>query len=64
MTYPAPVEYTRSDIAQAESDTLRAEVARLREALEAIIWEYDPSDPGGISEIMFDIAFDAKTHGE
>jgi hypothetical protein len=26
-------EYTRSDIAQAEADTLRAEVARLREAL-------------------------------
>jgi hypothetical protein len=47
-----------------EVDTLRAEVARLREALEAIIWEYDPSDPGGISEIMFDIAFDAQTHKE
>ena len=57
---PTQIEYTRSDIA----DTLQKEVARLAAALEAIIWEYDPSDPGGISEIMFDIAFDAQTHGE
>tara|TARA_R110000796_G_scaffold48558_1_gene116313 strand:+ start:575 stop:814 length:240 start_codon:yes stop_codon:yes gene_type:complete len=45
-------------------EELQAEVARLKESLEAIIWEYDPYDAGGIAERMFDIAFDAKTHGE
>ena len=38
---------------------LFAEVARLREALVLITQEYDPSDYGGISEIMFTIAGDA-----
>ena len=38
-TYPAPVKYIRSDIAQSESDTLRAEAARLRCALQRMVYE-------------------------
>jgi hypothetical protein len=37
-------------------DTLRAEVARLREALMLITGAYDPKDYGGNSEVMFSIA--------
>lgn len=51
---------TRSDIA----DTLRAEVARLAAALEAITLEYDTSGHGTIAEIMFGIARAALAHGE
>ena len=51
--------------ARTEVDTLRAEVARLREALVLITGEYDPSDYGGISEAMFTIAGDAlQSHRE
>ena len=75
---PEDVEYLRKDKHTAyladyraayegscdQIDELRAEVERLQSALEAIIWEYDPSDPGGIAEAMFSIAFDAQTHKE
>tara|TARA_R110000822_G_scaffold12174_18_gene44209 strand:- start:119 stop:349 length:231 start_codon:yes stop_codon:yes gene_type:complete len=49
---------------KAEADTLRAEVARLAAALEAITLEYDTSGHGTIAEIMFGIARAALAHGE
>jgi len=45
-------------------DTLTATVMRLKEALESITVQYDPSDCGGIAESMFDIAFDAQIREE
>jgi len=47
-----------------EADTLRAEVARLAVALEAITLEYDTSGHGTIAEIMFGIARAALAHRE
>tara|TARA_R110000772_G_scaffold258955_1_gene376379 strand:+ start:691 stop:1005 length:315 start_codon:yes stop_codon:yes gene_type:complete len=54
----------RSYAQEAEADSLRAEVARLTGALEAITLEYDTSGHGTIAEIMFGIARAALAYGE
>tara|TARA_R110000764_G_C11029370_1_gene385306 strand:- start:20158 stop:20454 length:297 start_codon:yes stop_codon:yes gene_type:complete len=63
-------EYTRSDIANAAVVDLIAQnaelikrIAELEAAVEEIYLEYDPSDHGGISEIMFDLASAVRAKG-
>ena len=63
-------EYTRTDIANAAVVDLIAQnaelikrVAELEAAVEEIYLEYDPSDHGGISEIMFDLASAVRAKG-
>ena len=64
------VEYTRTDIANAAVVDLIAQnaelikrIAELEAAVEEIYLEYDPSDHGGISEIMFDLASAVRAKG-
>lgn len=47
----------------AQNAELIKRVAELEAAVEEIYLEYDPSDHGGISEIMFDLASAVRAKG-